>query len=153
MEWRKIKSIPGLEISDSGEIRGNIDYRNRKSKTEGPAIFANGKTWRIKRLMAEAFLGINISVGMHKIIQIDGDVRNVNLSNLKIVMFSEICREAASDRRGSLNCISKERVDKIRQDRSEGFTMVEVANLNDISSTLVRKVLNYETKYDEGNNI
>jgi len=92
MEWKHIKGLPSCyEISSSGDVRVNwVDHYETvetKDIKKGTVVYILSNTYKIHRLVAEAFIPNpeNKKMVRHK----DGNLHNNDVSNLEWVNRSE----------------------------------------------------------------
>lgn len=147
--WKSIPNYEGLyEISDCGEVM-SLNYRkknirhplsifsNRKGyRMVNLAKEGNTKSYRINRLMAAAFLGMDLNSDLtvdHK----DEDKSNDTLSNLQILSRGDNMRKSSLGSKSKRAKIDEDIAKAIKQDINLGLRLKDIAENRDVSYTTV----------------
>lgn len=99
VEWKHIQNLPlGYEVSTEGQVRINYGdsfiYPNVGKSKSGSTVNLQGKSYRIHKLVASAFLNEpERTSAKYMIRHVDGDVHNNSVSNLEWVSYSDNVKE------------------------------------------------------------
>lgn len=160
-EWRHILGYEGVyEISSHGRVRrtgaaaGAVVGRILKKPLDGrgyPFVWLYdggvGKTHRVHRLLAEAFIGpppFDGAVVAHA----DGNRENIDISNLRWATHSENEGDKVLhgiSNHGSRNGNTRLTEDDVRAIRASGACTADISTRFGISSRTVRNILNRDT--------
>jgi len=147
--WKSIPGYEGLyEISDCGEVM-SLNYR-KKNIRHPLSIFCNpkgyrmvnlakegkSKSYRINRLMAATFLGMDLDCDLtvdHK----DEDKSNDVLTNLQILSRGDNMRKSSLGSKSKRAKINEEIAKSIKEDITLGLRLKTIAESRGVSYTTV----------------
>lgn len=137
-------------ITNKGAVLSYFNNKEKELKTQTDKkgyekIKLNGKTYRIHRLVAEAFIANPDN--LPQVNHIDGNKQNNDVSNLEWCDNSFNQKHAwdnnLQQKRHATNCsLTQEQANSIREEYKNGISITPLANKYNVSKTTIKDILN-----------